>query len=103
MERRRFCRLRTGQRYEVQGLIFFVAANYDRMPEPVRDIVWQSCRKAAGRSGNEKALLEYVTKGKTKTEIMLKYYIASETTVDRMVRAFFGEMEHRLKEWSGTL
>lgn len=100
MERRRFCRLRTGQRYETQGLIFFLAASYDRLPKTMRQIVEASCRTAAGRSQNEQALLEYVTKGKTKTEIMLKYYIASETTIDRMVRCFYAEMERRLKEWA---
>lgn len=100
MERRWFTRMRTGQRYEMQGLIFFLSGNYALLPEPLREIVRESCRAAAGKSGNYEALLEYMTKGRTKTAVMLKYYIASKTTLDRMVRAYYAEMERRLRtEW----
>lgn len=98
MERRRFNRLRTGQSYELQGLIFFLAGNYRRLPPELREIVRASCRVAAGKSGNEAALLEYMTQGKSKVAVMMKYYIGSETTLDRMVRVFFVEMERRLMD-----
>lgn len=98
MERRRFNRLRTGQKYELQGLIFFLSANYDRLPETLRQIVRESCEAAAGRSGNRDAILEYMTRGKSKAAVMQRYYIASETTVDRMVRSYFLEMEKRLDD-----
>ena len=100
MDWRRFSRLRTGQRYEIQGLMFFVAANYERLPEELRQIVRESCQAAAGRSGNGEALLEYMSKGRTKAWIMQRYFIASEASVDRMVRRFFLEMDQRLTEWS---
>lgn len=97
MERRRFNRLRSiRQSYEMQGLIFFLAGNYRQLPPELREIVRASCQAAAGRSGNEEALLEYMTQGKSKAAVMLKYYIGSETTLDRMVRVFFVEMERRL-------
>ena len=98
MERRKFSRLRTGQRYEMQGLIYFLSGNYELLPADLRKTVRESCRAAAGRSGNYEALLEYVTKGRSKTAVMLKYHIASETTVDRMVRRYFQEMEQKLRE-----
>lgn len=100
VEWRRFSQLRTGQRYELQGLIFFLSGNYGMLPEELREMIRESCRAAAGRSGNARALQEYMTKGKTKVAVMMKYHIASETTVDRMVRAYFREMERRLiEEW----
>ena len=99
MDWRRFSRLRTGQSYRVQGLIFFLSANYDRLPEELRQTVRACCDRAAGRSGNGEALLEYVTRGKSKVEIMRKYYIGSETSVDRMVRKYFEEMERELEAW----
>lgn len=99
MEWRRFSRLRTGQSYRVQGLIFFLSANYDSLPEPLRETIRECCSAAAGRSGNEGAILEYMTKGRSKQQIMTKYYISSETSIDRMVRAFFAEMERRLQDW----
>lgn len=101
MEWRRFNRLRTGQSYEVQGLIFFLSANYARLPATLQQTVRDCCEKAAGRSGNGAAVFEYMTQGRTKTQIMLKYYIASETSVDRMVRSYFREMERSLKELTG--
>jgi hypothetical protein len=101
MDWRRFSRLRTGQSYRMQGLIFFVSANYELLPEPLREAVRESCRAAAGRSGNEEALLEYVTRGRTKRQIMTRYFIASETTIDRMVRSYFVELETRLRAWRG--
>ncbi len=102
LEWRRFNRLRTGQRYEVQGLIFFLSSNYRVLPEELRRLVRESCRAAAGKSGNYDAIFEYMTKGKTKTAVMMRYHIASETTVDRMVRTYFCEMERRLREeWRG--
>lgn len=100
MEWRRFSRLRTGQSYQLQGLIFFLSANYSRLPQELQRTVEACCERAAGRSGNGAALLEYMTKGRSKTEIMLKYYIASETSVDRMVRAYFREMERELGSWA---
>ena len=101
MERRRFNRLRTGQSYEMQGLIFFLSANYEIIRPELRQIVQESCKAAAGRSGNEAALLDYMTKGRTKAAVMMKYYIASENSVDRMVRRYFHEMERRLREYWG--
>ena len=98
MEWRRFNRLRTGQRYEVQGLIFFLSSNYRVLPDELRALVRESCKAAAGKSGNYDAMLEYMTKGKTKAAVMMRYHIASETTVDRMVRKYFCEMERRLRE-----
>ena len=100
MDWRRFSRLRTGQPYKVQGLIYFLSANYERLPEELRAAVRESCQAAAGKSGNEKALMEYVTGGRSKVQIMSKYYIASETSIDRMVRAYFAEMEARLGDWT---
>ena len=102
MERRRFNRLRTGQRYEIQGLIFFLSANYGALPPELREMIRDSCSAAAGRSGNAEALLEYMTRGRTKAQVMLKYYIGSETSIDRMVRAYFLEMERRLREAWGA-
>lgn len=99
MERRKFTKMRTGrQSYEMQGLIFFMAGNYKHLPPELREIVQESCRAAAGQSGNEDALLEYMTQGKSKVAVMMKYYIGSATTLDRMVRVFFVEMERRLTE-----
>lgn len=98
MERRRFRRLRTGQSYEMMGLIYFLTACYAWMPQRIQQAVVDSCQAAAGRSGNADALFLYMTQGKSKTEIMMKFYIASETSIDRMVRDFFLEMEKRLKE-----
>ena len=70
MERRKFTKMRTGrQSYEMQGLIFFLAGNYKHLPPELREIVRASCRAAA-----------------------------SATTLDRMVRVFFVEMERRLTE-----
>ena len=97
---KRWARLRTGQPYEVLGLIYFLSCNYRSLPEELRETVRECCRVAAGRSGNEAALMAYLTERKSKTWVCLTYHIASETSVDRMVRAYYIEMEKRLKaEW----
>ena len=94
---KRWARLRTGQPYEMLGLIYFVSCNYRIMPEDIRAAIRDCCRKAAGRSGNEAALMAYLTERKSKTWVCMTWHIASETTVDRMVRSYYIEMEKALK------
>ena len=94
----KFSRIRTGQSYDILGLIYFVSRNSGIVSERVRDAIRESCAAAAGRSGNERALLEYMTTGKSKVQIMMRYHIASETSMDRMVRRYYIEMERRLRE-----
>ena len=94
---KRWARLRTGQPYEMLGLIYFVSCNYRIMPEPMREAIRDCCRKAAGRSGNERALMAYLTERRSKSWVCMQYHIASETTVDRMVRSYYIEMEKALK------
>ena len=97
---KRWARLRTGQSYEVLGLIYFLSVNYRKLPEPLRSAVRECCREAAGRTGNEKALMAYLTDRRSKTWVCMNFHIASETTVDRMVRAYYIAFERRLKaEW----
>ena len=81
----------------MMGLIYFLTACYAWMPQQIQQAVVESCQEAAGRSGNADALFVYVTQGKTKTQIMMQFYIASETSIDRMVRGYFLAMEKRLK------
>ena len=94
---KRWARLRTGQSYEMLGLIYFLSVNYRRLPEELRSTVRDCCRRAAGRSGNERALMAYLTERRSKVWVCAEYNIASETTVDRMVRKYYVEMEQALK------
>ena len=94
----RFARIRTGQSYEVLGLIYFVSHNLDIMPQQVRGLVRDACDAAAGRSGNGQALYAYMTTDLSKLAVMRRYHIASETGIDRMVRRYYLELERRLRE-----
>lgn len=98
MASRNFSRIRTGQSYDILGLVFFVSQNSQIVTERVREAIRESCAAAAGRSGNERALLEYMTTGKSKVQIMMRFHIASETSMDRMIRRYYVEMERRLRE-----
>lgn len=76
-----------GLSYEQQGRIWFTCKAYRQLPEETRRRIEEACA-LAGRE-NTAALFEYMTTTRSKQEIMMRHYIASETTLHRMVREFY--------------
>ena len=96
MEGRRFRALEIGVPYHRQGLIFFTARCFDTQPRQIQTMVLDACERA-GRE-NAEALFAYVTTGRSKESVMTQYYIASETTLNRMVRRFFHVMDEEMRK-----
>lgn len=76
-----------GLSYEEQGRIWFTCKAYKKLPEETRQAIMDACAQA-GRE-NVAALFEYMTTMRSKQDILMRHYIASETTLHRMVREFY--------------
>ncbi len=81
--------------YERQGLIWFTARTYKDQPRKTQEIILDACRAAGGELAG--ALFAYVTTDRSIASIMREHYIASETTIYRMMRDWYMEMDRRMR------
>ena len=73
--------------YQRQGYIFFVSKLYKELPPAAQRKILDLCHECGGE--NWQALFEFVTTGAGATALCMKHYIASETTLYRMVREYY--------------
>ena len=73
--------------YDVQGLIYFTAKTYTRQPLKVQERIVRLCERAGG--DNAEALFEFLTTHTPVQQILMRYHIGSQTTLDRAVRRYF--------------
>ena len=96
---RRFRYAANGVPYHRQGLIWFTARCYNDQPEQVRALIQSACRQAGG--DNAQALFAYVTTGRSMVAIMQDYFIASDTTMYRMINRWYRIMDRELGRENG--
>lgn len=73
--------------YERQGYIYFASKLYRELTPRAQQKIVDLCVEC-GR-GNYQALFEFVTTDTGAAALCLKYHIASETTIYRMVREYY--------------
>lgn len=92
---RRFRAGEIGLSYERQGLIWFTARTYAEQPEHIRRMIREACEEVGGE--NAPALFAYVTTSRSIVSIMREFYIASETTIYRMINSWYRAMDRRMR------
>ena len=80
--------------YERQGLIWFTAQTFDDQPAAVQERILDACEAVGGELAG--ALLAYVTTNRPIAAIMREYHFSSETTIYRMLRPWFEQMDRAL-------
>lgn len=80
--------------YNRQGYIYFVSRNYEGLTRRQQETIWKHCCEVG--DGNCEALFEFVTTDAPATEICLKHYIASATTLYRLVKRYYEEFPKKL-------
>ena len=73
--------------YARQGYIFFTSKLYKELPPAAQQKIVNLCLEC-GRE-NYRALFEFVTTDAGVVAVCMKHYIASETTLYRMVREYY--------------
>ena len=73
--------------YERQGYVFFVSKLYKELPPAAQQKIVNLCLECGGE--NYRALFEFVTTDAGAVAVCMKHYIASETTLYRMVREYY--------------
>lgn len=73
--------------YEMQGYIHFCCRRFYDLPTQRQDAIWDLCRKAGGEHTD--ALFEFVTTQDTATAICQRHFIASRTSLYRVVKRFY--------------
>ena len=73
--------------YERQGYIFFMSKLYKELPPAAQQKIVNLCLECGGE--NYRALFDFMTTDAGAVALCLKYHIASETTIYRMVREYY--------------
>lgn len=72
--------------YDRQGYIYFTSRQYRFLPAEKKEKIRQLCREAGGE--NSRALLAFVTSGKSATEVCMAHFI-SKATLYRAVQRYY--------------
>lgn len=73
--------------YARQGYIYFTSLHYSALSEQQQETIRRLCIDAGGV--NSEALFEFVTTEKTATEICIRHFIASRTTLYRAAAKYY--------------
>lgn len=79
--------------YDRQGYIYFLSRAYKGLPAEEKKKIREACKKAGGE--HEKALFSFVTTDKGAVSVCRKYFV-SESTLERIVRKYYIEMDQGL-------
>ena len=80
--------------YEKQGYIHFCCRRFPELTAERQEAIWRLCREAGGE--HAEALFEFVTTQDTATTICQRHFIASRTSLYRVVKKFY-------ESWPDTL
>ena len=73
--------------YEKQGYIHFCCRRFPELSAERQEAIWRLCRAAGGE--HAEALFEFVTTQDTATAICQRHFIASRTSLYRVVKKFY--------------
>ena len=73
--------------YEKQGYIHFACRRFEDLSKDRQEAIRGLCREAGGE--HEEALFEFVTTQDTATTICQRHFIASRTSLYRVVKRFY--------------
>ena len=73
--------------YEKQGYIHFACRRFEDLSKDRQEAIRGLCREAGGE--HEEALFEFVTTQDTATAICQRHFIASRTSLYRVVKRFY--------------
>lgn len=73
--------------YEKQGYIHFCCRRFPELTAERQEAIWRLCRAAGGE--HAEALFEFVTTQDTATAICQRHFIASRTSLYRVVKKFY--------------
>ena len=73
--------------YVRQGYIYFKSLSYPKLTSAERHRIREHCKASGGEY--RQALFEFVTTQNTATEICMRHYIASKTTLYQMTKEYY--------------
>ena len=73
--------------YERQGYIYFKSLTYPEMTARQQERIRALCERSAGHLS--KALLEHVTTGDSVKSVCQRHYIASSTSIYRVLKRYY--------------